>query len=170
MVRVILSIIFLLNISLFANNADVQTDIMARTINFVIFVMIMYYLLANPAREFFSNRSQEIKDRLEEVQNRLKQSKKAKEEAQEELANAQKLAKQIVEDAKADSVVISQSYDKSTNEHLRSLEEHFQQAKTVELRQAKKDVVSEVLDEIFTDEAISITQEEIAQKLLKKVA
>ena len=72
-----------------------ETDFVARSINFLIFLAIMYYLLAGKVKEFFNSRSGKIRSRLEEVQERLKQTKKDKEEAQEAVVNAQKIADDI---------------------------------------------------------------------------
>ena len=39
-------------LALFANDAGVETDILQRTVNFLIFVAILYYLLADTVKFF----------------------------------------------------------------------------------------------------------------------
>jgi F-type H+-transporting ATPase subunit b len=170
MIKLILTLVVFLNISLFANSGAGETDIMARSINFIIFAMILYYLIANPAKEFLTARSDGIKGRLQEVQTKLQETKKSKEDAKNTLYEAEKFAEEIVSTAKKDSLMISDKYEKQTAEHIKNLDKHTSEIQEIEIRVAKKEVVAEVMDEVFDDTSISITQEEIAQKLLKKVA
>ena len=53
--------------------AEVETDIIQRTVNFLIFAGIVYYLIAEPVKAYFTGRTQGIADELEKVQNRLKE-------------------------------------------------------------------------------------------------
>jgi F-type H+-transporting ATPase subunit b len=170
MMRIILSLVTVFSLSLMASSGGGETDIVARTINFVIFAMIMYYLLANPAKEYFSSRSEGIKERLEEVQIKLQETKKEKEDAKNALLDAEKLAEDIVATAKQDALYISEKIEKQTAEHLKALERHADEIKELELRATKKVVVEEIVDGLFEDASLNITEEEIAQKLLHKVA
>ena len=44
------------------------TDIIPRTINFLIFAAILYYLIAQPAKEFYLSRKGDIANRLDSIQ------------------------------------------------------------------------------------------------------
>jgi F-type H+-transporting ATPase subunit b len=81
--KILLPLLFV-TASLFASEhaADGGTDIVQRTVNFVIFAGILWYLLAEPVKNYFGGRSQGIADELQKVQERLRESKQAKEAAE----------------------------------------------------------------------------------------
>ena len=171
--RKLLLLIGLTSIGLFASsNGDVEAnyDIVARTINFLIFIAIMYYLLADKVKDFLSSRSKEIKNRLDEVQNRLLASKKEKEAAQKAVEDAQKQAQDIISTAKKDAINISENIKKTIIEEIEKLDKHSKELMEVELKNKKREVVSEVIDSILSDDTLKISEEDIAKKLIKRVA
>ena len=170
--RKILLLIGLTTAGLFASGSSeiVETDIQARAINFLIFIAIMYYLLADKAKDFLDSRSSGIKNRLDEVQNRLLASKKEKEAAQKGVEDAQKQAQDIISTAKKDAINISENIKKTIIEEIEKLDRHSKEIMEIELKNVKKDVVSEVVDEILSDETLTISEEDIAKKLIKRVA
>ena len=97
MSKILLPLLFV-SASLFASEAAGEggTDIVQRTVNFVIFAGIIWYLLAEPVKNYFGGRSQGIADELQKVQDRLKESKQAKEAAEAKIVDANKLAEEIV--------------------------------------------------------------------------
>lgn len=68
--------IFLLPLCAFgASNGSGEYDIVPRTINFLIFVAILYYFVANPFKAFYKNRILRISLKLDEIQKKLLESK-----------------------------------------------------------------------------------------------
>jgi F-type H+-transporting ATPase subunit b len=155
---------------LFANDTSVETDILQRTVNFLIFVGILYYLLAEKAKAFFTNRTASIQAQLDKVQQVLKESEVKVEDAKTELENAKKIANEIIETANADIDSIKKSIEDSVEHEIAYLSKSFDEKVEVETRKAKKEVVRQILDELLNSNNIAISQDELANIVLKKVA
>ena len=76
----IVPLLGLLTVSAFAEGGG-ETDIIARTFNFIIFAGIIYYLIAEPLKSFFENRTLSIENQFKKNQEKLKESEEAKKEA-----------------------------------------------------------------------------------------
>jgi F-type H+-transporting ATPase subunit b len=169
MKKKLLFIFAMFPVILFANE-HVQTDIIPRTVNFLIFVGIVYYLLSDKLRFYFSDRTKSIQHRLDEVQIKLEESKKRVEDAKAELENAKKLANNLVKEAIADVPSIKTKVAKSYENELAHLSKAFNDKTDLEAKKMKKEVVSEVLNELLNDDNIAITNETLTNIILKKVA
>jgi len=166
----ILFIMFVLTpLALFASDYA-QTDIIPRTVNFIIFVAIVYYILADKVKDFFKGRTSGIQARLDEVQNTLDESKKKVKDAQSQLKDAKKIAQELVSEAKADvesiKAKISQTFDQEINYLLKSFDDKLE----LETKKAKNQIVNEVLNELLNNDNFSISQDELVNIILKKVA
>ncbi len=157
-------------LSLLASSGDVETDILQRTVNFFIFVAILYYLLADKARAFFSGRSASIQGELDKVQQVLKESETKVTDAKTGLEDAKKLASEIVESANADITSIKQTIEDTITQEIAGLSKSLDDKVEVETRKVKKEVVSEILEELLNTDNIALSQEELANIILKKVA
>ena len=157
-------------LALLASDANVETDILQRSVNFFIFIAIVYYLLADKARAFFSDRTSSIQGELDKVQQVLKESEAKVEDAKLELENAKKLASEIVESANADVSSIKSKIESMVEQEITALSKNFDDKVEVEVRKVKKEVVSEILDELLSTDNIAISQEDLANIILKKVA
>ncbi len=157
-------------LALFASDAGVETDILPRTVNFLIFIAILYYLLAEKAKAFFTGRTASIQAELDKVQQVLKESEMRVEGAKSDLENAKKLANEIVETASADIDSIKKSIKESVEQEIANLSKSFDEKIEIETRKVKKEVVNEILDELLSSDSIALSQNELANIVLKKVA
>jgi len=161
-------LVALLSSALFANEAvSGGTDIVARTINFLIFVAILWYLVGNKAITFFRNRKEEIANKFQEVENKLKEAKLKKEELKAKLEEAKIKATEIIEDSKKEAEHIYQSILEETKAELEIMEKHFEEAKVAEIRKAKREAIKTFLEDVLKDVHLS---SEDAAKLVLKVA
>lgn len=142
-----------------------STDFIPRTINFLIFVAILWYLVGNRAVDFFKKRKENIASRFQEVENKLREAKVKKEELEAKLEEAKITAKEIIENSKNEAVVISNKIMEDTKGELAAMDKLFEVYKEGELRKAKKDVVKLFMNEIFKD--IHISGEDAAKLILK---
>ena len=151
----------------FASEAAHTTDIIPRTINFIIFAAILWYLVGNKAINFFKQRKESIASRLQEIEEKLKESKARKEALKAELENSKIKAKEIVKDAHNEAKYLEEKIKSQTAEEIALLQKHFEDFKVLESKKIKKEVVKEFLEEILKDVHISSDE---AAKLILKVA
>lgn len=170
MKRILLLGLALAPVALFANSQGAETDIVQRTVNFLIFAGILWYLLADKIKAFFAERSLSIQAELDKVQDTLKASQDKVTDAQKKLAEAKKLATEIVEGAKADVDSVKQKVATAVDSDIDNLNKNLDEMMKVEISKAKKEVVTQVLEELLSSENIKLTQDELANIVLKKVA
>ena len=158
--------------ALFGNesHADVQTDILERTVNFLIFASILYYLLADKLKAFFSDRTNSIQSELDKVQDVLKESERKVSEAKLEIESAKKIANELVESAKNDVASIKSKIEAAVEQEIAFLSKSFEDKTELELRKVKKEVVESILDQLLSNDNIALSQDEVANIILKKVA
>ena len=164
-------LLLFLPVFVFANvEQEATTDIVPRVINFVIFAGILYYLLADKIKVYFKDRELEVADKLTSIQDKLRESKNEKELAIKKISEAKDSAKSILEVAKKEASLMS---DKIKNDLSQSIE-HLQKSHTerVEIEQSKmnKEVVSEVVDEIFSKDGFKLKGEDLVNIIKKRVA
>ncbi len=155
---------------LFANDTDVQTDILERTVNFFIFAAIIYYLLADKLKTFFTDRTKSIQAELDKVQEMVKESEKKVIDAKQEIENAKKIADDLVSTANNDIEAIKRKIEVAIEKDIANLSKSFDEKTELETKKVKKEVVQSVLDQLLSDENIDLTQEELTSIVLKKVA
>jgi F-type H+-transporting ATPase subunit b len=153
-------------------NADIDhsTDIVQRTVNFVLFAAVLYYLLAEPVKNFFSGRSQGIADELDKVQEKLRESKREKEQAESKIVEAEKFAKDLLATSKKENELINDKMMKNCESELEVLQKQNRALMELEKRQMVREVVSEIMNEVLTEGDTSLSKEDMAQIIMKKVA
>ena len=157
--------------ALFASEgAETDYDIVQRTVNFIIFAGILWYLLADKIKAFFAGRTASIQAELDKVEETLKASQDKVDDAAKKLEEAKALASEIVEGAKADVDSVKQKVAEAVEAEIANLDKNFDEKIKVETSKAKRQIVSEVLEELLSSDNISLSQEELANIVLKKVA
>jgi F-type H+-transporting ATPase subunit b len=156
-------------LALFASEGA-ETDIIQRTVNFVIFAGILWYLLAEKIKAFFANRSLGIQAELDKVQDTLKESQAKVDEATLKLEEAKKLAVEIVSGANAEIDSIKSKIAQAVDNEIAHLNKNFDEKIKIETKKAKKEVVQSVLEELLSSDNIGVSQDELANIVLKKVA
>ncbi len=171
MKRMLLLGLALAPVALFASSEGaVETDIVQRTVNFIIFAGILWYILADKIKAFFAERSLSIQAELDKVQDTLKASQDKVKDAQKKLEEAKKIATEIIEGAKSDIDSVKQKVATAVDTDIANLNKNLEEMMKVETSKAKKEVVTEVLEELLSSENIKLTQDELANIVLKKVA
>ncbi len=160
--------ILILPIALFANEGG--TDIVPRTINFLIFAAILYRYVAAPLKNFFKSRSKEIVDTLQSIQEKVEESKRAKEEAEKKLEEAKVLAKTIIEDAKKEAELMVRKIEQDTINELELLDKYQEERQEIERRKMVKSIVAHTVDSLFAENLKAIDSSELVNIVMKKVA
>jgi F-type H+-transporting ATPase subunit b len=169
--KILLPLLFV-SASLFASEhaADAGTDIVQRTVNFVIFAGILWYLLAEPVKNYFGGRSKGIADELQKVQDRLRESKQAKEAAEAKISEATGLAEEIMKAASKEGKILNEKILKQCDADIENLQKQSAALMALEQRKMVRELVDEIMDDILTQESSSLDKEAMAGILMKKVA
>ena len=137
-----------------SSEGAVETDIVERTVNFIIFAGILWYLLADKIKAYFADRTLSIQAELDKVQDTLKASEDKVNEAKKQLDDANKIAADIVESAKADIDSVKEKVSLAVTSDIVNLERNLEEMIKVETSKAKKEVVADVLEELLKSENI----------------
>jgi len=81
------------------------TDLIWRTVNFLIFAAILIKLVTRPAKEFFAKRSQEIGQSLEDLEDQKAAAARALKEAEAQLARVAAEREKIIQQYRAEGEV-----------------------------------------------------------------
>lgn len=147
-----------------------DSDFIPRVVNFLIFVGILYYLVADAAKKFFKHRREGIANELEIVQDRLKKSAKEKEGAKDELEAAKKKSEEIIQTAKKEASVIAKNSEALLEDELKSIERQYKDMITLEKRRTEREVVAAIVDDIYEESSKDIDKDSYVDIVLKKVA
>lgn len=156
--------------ALFAADGETNYDIVERTVNFVIFAAIIYYLLADRLKTFFKNRTEEIQSELNKVQEMVKESEKKVADAKKEIEEAQKIANDLVVSAKNDIDSIKSKVAVAVEQEIAYLTRNFDEKVALQTKKLKKEVVEEVLNELLSSDNIALSQQDLTNIVMKKVA
>ncbi len=171
MSKILLPLLFV-TASLFASEhaADGGTDIVQRTVNFVIFAGILWYLLAEPVKNYFGGRSQGIADELQKVQERLRESKQAKEAAEAKVNEANKLAEEIIATASKEGKILNEKILKQCDADIENMQKQNVAVMALEQRKMVRQLVDEILSDVLAQESSSLDKEAMTNIIMKKVA
>ncbi len=164
-----LLLILILPVAIFASDGA-HTDIFPRTINFLIFAAILYRFIAEPLKNFFRQRREEIINTLNSIQNKVEESKKAKENTLKRLEESKILAKNMIDDAKKEAALIAEKFERDLQNDLKNLEKYQEEKKNIEKRKMVKKIVAETIESLFEKDIQIFENQELVNIIMKKVA
>ena len=170
MKKILFALSVIIPVSLLASETGVESDILERTVNFFIFAAIVYYLLSDKLKAFFVGRTESIQAELDKVQDILKESDKKLVDAKQEVENAKKVADELVSIATSEVEAIKTKIDLATEQEITTLSKSFESKTELEVRKVKKEVVENVLNQLMSNDNIALSQKDLANIILKKVA
>ncbi|PHS38515.1 MAG: F0F1 ATP synthase subunit B [Sulfurovum sp.] len=147
-----------------------ENDFWPRLVNFIIFASLLYYLIANPIKNFFKGRSEGIATQLNEIEAKLQAAKDEKKEAQTRLDASSKKAEEIIEDAKKEAAYLAQKIVEENKNELVLMDKQFAEKMTSEERKAAREAIDEILNENITNDDIMISESKVVDIISKKVA
>lgn len=172
MSRIIVLMLMISTIALASsgNTESTGTDIVQRTVNFLLFAGLVWYLVAEPAKNFFASRSQAIADEMKKVQDRLKETEALKKEAQAKISDAQRFAKDLALSSKKENKIINDNIMLQCDHDLEALSKQQSVLMDFEQRKMIRSVVEEIVEEVLTQSGDSFDKKAMADVILKKVA
>lgn len=165
-------LVFMLMISTYAlaSSGNAETDIVQRTVNFLLFAGLVWYLIAEPAKNYFASRSNSIADEMKKVQDKLKESVSLKKDVLAKVVAAEKFATDLVISLKKENKVLNDAIMAQCESDIEIMIK--QQAALMEFEQRKmvRSVVENTLNEVLSQSDDSFDKEAMANVILKKVA
>ncbi len=146
-----------------------ETDFFPRIINFTIFAALLYYLLANPIKDFFKGRKEGIAAQLKEIEEKLQAAKDEKKEAQARLSESENKADQIIVDAKKEAVLLADKISEANANDLQQMEKQLDEKMAFEERKSAREAIDEVLSENITNDDIMIDENKVVDIISNKV-
>lgn len=147
-----------------------ESDYWQRVVNFTIFASVLYYLLANPIKNFFVGRRKGIAAQLQQIEEKLQASKDEKKEAHARLDESGKKAEQIIADAKKEAKYLAQKIAEANDNDLFLMSKHLEEKMALEERKSAREAIDEILSENITNDDIMIDESKVVDIISKKVA
>jgi len=167
----ILIIMLMISTYLLASNGEQSgSDIVQRTVNFLLFAGLVWYLVAEPAKNYFASRSQGIADELQKVQEKLKETIAKKKEALDKISDAEKFKAELEISSKKENKIINDNIMTQCDLNLENIAKHNVSLMEFEQRKMVRNVVEEILEEVLTQSSESFDNEAMANVILKKVS
>jgi F-type H+-transporting ATPase subunit b len=154
-----------------ASNAEhTGTDIVQRTVNFLLFAGLLWYLIAEPVKNYFASRSQAIEDEMQKVQDKLKETVSLKKEALAKITEAEKFSEELAKTSKKENKILNDNIMAQCEADLEILTKQQKSLMDLEQRKMVSSVVEEILRDVLAQESDSFDNESMANVILKKVA
>jgi F-type H+-transporting ATPase subunit b len=147
-----------------------NSDFFYRVFNFTIFAGLVYYLVANPIKEFFVGRSEGIANRLKEIEEKLQATKDAKKEAEANLLKAEAKAKEIIADAANEAKLLATNIAEKNEALLSMMEKQAVEKQLLESKKATRTTINNLLEDGITNDDITIDESKVVSLISKKVA
>ncbi|WP_121280368.1 F0F1 ATP synthase subunit B [Helicobacter pylori] len=169
LVKMVLGFLILLS-PLCATGLDIsQTDIIERSLNFLLFAGILWYFLAKKLRSFLRSKSLEISKRLEEIQVQLKVSKENKKKLLKELEQAKEKAELIISDANKEAYTITQKYELQTKMDVENLIKNSKALMDLEVKKIKRELVESVFKDLRESKKVSFNTQDCVNILKQRL-
>lgn len=147
-----------------------QTDIVPRTVNFLIFAGLVYYLLADKTKAFFAQRSSKIASDFETIQSKIKDAKAELEAARVKLNEAKSLASELMDLAKKDAVQLSVKIDENAKLSCEKLRLDMSSEQQMARNTMVKGIIEDVVSDLVKEEGFGVSDQEFANILIRKAA
>ena len=170
MSRIIVLMLMMSTLALASNAEHAGTDIVQRTVNFLLFAGLIWYLVAEPAKNYFASRSQAIEDEMQKIQDKLKETVSLKKEALARISEAEKFTEDLAVSSKKENKILNDSIMSQCDIDLDLLGKQQVHLMDFEQRKMVRSVVEDTLDDVLTQASDSFDKEAMANVILKKVA
>ncbi|MBK1971338.1 F0F1 ATP synthase subunit B [Campylobacter sp. TTU-622] len=161
---------FLLPVYALASSNNGDYDIIPRVINFLIFIAILYYFIATPLKNFYKNRIFQISSKLDEIQRKLLESKTKKFEMTKKLEETKAEAVNALNHAKKEAELLVQKIKNETQNEIDLLNKYFEEQKNYETKKIEKEIISQILSELFKESNTILKQNDMIDIVMKKVS
>ncbi len=174
--KIALAVAFVLPIVAMASGAEhhdvsmSNSDFFYRVLNFSIFVGLLYYLAANPIKEFFKGRQADIANQLKEIEEKLQASKNEAKEAEEKLIENETKAKEIIADSVNEGKILAENIASKNEDLLISMDKQLDEKMELENKKMAKETINGLLRDGIDNDDIAIDESKVVALVSGKVA
>ncbi|MCH9739679.1 MAG: F0F1 ATP synthase subunit B [Epsilonproteobacteria bacterium] len=174
--KIVLALTFALPVVAMASGAEhhditmSNSDFWYRVLNFSIFAGLLYYLIANPIKDFFKGRQEGIANQLKEIEAKLQASKDDAKAAEEQLIANELKAKEIVADSINEGKILAENIAKKNEDVLASLDKQFDEKIELEGKKMAKETINKLLNDGIDNNDIAIDESKVVSLVAGKVA
>lgn len=147
-----------------------NSDFFYRVLNFSVFAGILYYLIANPIKEYFVGRSEGIAKQLEEIEEKLQASKNERLVAEENVVKAELKSKDIVATAGTEAKILADNIAEKNSVALAMLEKQTEEKLALASKKATEATISSLLNDGFKNSDITVDEAKVVSLVSGKVA
>lgn len=147
-----------------------EYDIVARTINFILFAGIMYYFLANPIKNAYKGRIASIENKLNAIRDKVLSAQEKTKSAINEVEIARKRADELIEIGTKQALALAEKIELDAQNEIKFLKNNFEEQKDFARRVALKNTINDILFEIFGGNEVKIDQKDLVNLIIKKVS
>ncbi|ADN08821.1 F0F1 ATP synthase subunit B [Sulfurimonas autotrophica] len=170
MSRILVLMLMISTYALASEHEHAGTDIVQRTVNFLLFAGLIWYLVGEPVKNFFASRSQSIADELKKVQEKLNESINLKKEALAKISEAEKFAEELAVISKKENKILNDTIIAQAESDIEAMIKKHTSKKEFEEKKMIRNVVEDVIKETLKQSGDSFDRETMANIILKKVA
>lgn len=170
MSRILVTLLAMSTIALASSAEGGSTDIIQRTVNFLLFAGLVWYLVAEPIKAYFNTRSESVADELKKVQDKLNETIALKKEALAKISDAEKFAEELIVSSKKENKVINDNIMLQCEADLVILGKQNISLTEFEQRKMVRNVVEDVLTDVLKQSSDTFDKKAMADVILKKVA
>ena len=163
-------LLFLPLLAFGAKDGAPDYDILARTINFFIFVIILYYLIRNPIKNAYKGRIEAIEKKMTQSRNKILEAQRKEEEARAKAEKMKVQAAEFIENGKVEAKLLKEKIERDAEAAIRILNDSFAEQKEFARRDSVRKTVASVLDNAFSDKDIALSEQALVDIIKKKVS
>ena len=163
-------LLFLPLLAFGAKDGAPDYDILARTFNFVLFVLILYYFIANPIKNAYKGRIEAIEKKMTQSRNKILEAQRKEEEARAKAEKMKVQAAEFIVNGKVEAKLLKEKIERDTETAIRILNESFAEQKEFARRDSVRKTVASVLDNAFSDKDIAVSEQALVDIIKKKVS
>lgn len=163
-------LLFLPLLAFGAKDGAPDYDIVARTFNFVMFVGILYYFIANPIKNAYKGRIEAIEKKMTQSRNKILEAQRKEEEARAKAEKMKVQAAEFIENGKVEAKLLKEKIERDAETAIRILNESFAEQKEFARRDSVRKTVASVLDNAFSDKDIAVSEQALVDIIKKKVS
>ncbi|MDY4012594.1 MAG: F0F1 ATP synthase subunit B [Campylobacter sp.] len=163
-------LLFLPLLAFGAKDGAPDYDILARTINFFIFVIILYYLIRNPIKNAYKGRIEAIEKKMTQSRNKILEAQRKEEEARAKAEKMKVQAAEFIENGKVEAKLLKEKIERDAEAAIKILNDSFAEQKEFARRDSVRKTVASVLDNAFSDKDIAVSEQALVDIIKKKVS